>query len=476
LKYAIIDIETTGGSPRTEKITEIAIFIHDGKQVVDEFTTLINPERYIPPFITALTGISNEMVAHAPKFYEVAKEIVLRTEDAIFVAHNAPFDYGFVKEEFKNLGFDFQRKTLDTVRLSRKLIPGHASYSLGNICKDLGIQINGRHRAAGDALATVKLFEILLQKNGAFTQATDPEKYRQLKGIDSSAHRQLLEKLPDATGVYYLFDQDQQLIYIGKSVNIRSRVAQHLRNMGGKKVLEMRQRIADVSFELTGSELVALLLESDEIKKHKPIYNRLQRRSLFQYGLFTEYNTSGYITFSLKRISTQSGLPIASYVNMDEAKNHFSGLIERFELCQKLCGLYESEGACFHHGVGLCHGACMQLESNQSYNHRAKELIASFEFASPDFLLLDKGRTKTEKAVIRIKNGKYLGFGFADTEFLTEPDQLADSVKPKADNRDVQQIIRSYIRQGKYQQIILSDKTVFPSGRPYNQFIKKEKQ
>ncbi|HBO74948.1 MAG TPA: DNA polymerase III subunit epsilon, partial [Marinilabiliales bacterium] len=135
-----------------------------------------------------------------------------------------------------------------------------------------------------------------MQKNGAFTQATDPEKYRQLKGIDSSAHRQLLEKLPDATGVYYLFDQDQQLIYIGKSVNIRSRVAQHLRNMGGKKVLEMRQRIADVSFELTGSELVALLLESDEIKKHKPIYNRLQRRSLFQYGLFTEYNTSGYIT------------------------------------------------------------------------------------------------------------------------------------------------------------------------------------
>ncbi len=454
MKYAIIDIETTGGSPRTEKITEIAIFIHNGTEVIDEFTTLINPERYIPPYITALTGISNEMVADAPKFYEIAKEIVLRTEDAVFVAHNAPFDYGFIKEEFKNLGFDFQRKTLDTVRLSRKLIPGHASYSLGNICNDLGIQITGRHRAAGDALATVKLFEILLQKNGAFAQASEPEKYRQLKGIDSSAHQQILEKLPDATGVYYLFDHQQQIIYIGKSVNIRSRVAQHLRNTGGKKVLEMRQKIADVSFEITGSELVALLLESDEIKKFKPVYNRLQRRSLFQYGLFSEYNSQGYITISLKRITAKSGVPISSYANLDEAKNHFFGLIEKYELCQKLCGLYESEGGCFHHAVGLCHGACIEKEPNIGYNQRAMQLIASFEFSSPDFILIDKGRTKTEKSVIRVKNGNYLGFGFADIEFVNTHEQLADCIKPKADNRDVQQIIRSFIRQGKYQKFI----------------------
>jgi len=155
--YAILDIETTGGSPKTEKITEIAIYFHDGNQIVDEWSTLINPEKEIPYFITGLTGITNEMVANSPRFYEVAKEIVERTENHIIVGHNVSFDYGFIKSEFNHLGFEYNRDVLCTVRLSRKLIPGHKSYSLGKICKDLGIEITDRHRAAGDALATVKL-------------------------------------------------------------------------------------------------------------------------------------------------------------------------------------------------------------------------------------------------------------------------------------------------------------------------------
>ncbi|MBK8882472.1 MAG: 3'-5' exonuclease [Bacteroidales bacterium] len=163
--YAIIDIETTGGSSRIEKITEIAIYLHDGQQITGEFSSLINPERNIPYFITNLTGITNEMVEDAPRFYEVAKTIVELTEGRTFVAHNAKFDYSFIREEFKSLGFNFKRSLLDTVTLSRKLFPGHPSYSLGNICKDLNININGRHRAAGDALATVKLFEMLLERD-----------------------------------------------------------------------------------------------------------------------------------------------------------------------------------------------------------------------------------------------------------------------------------------------------------------------
>jgi DNA polymerase III subunit epsilon len=162
--YAIVDIETTGGSHKCEKITEIAIFVHDGEKVIREFSTLVNPEKSIPYFITNLTGITNEMVAHAPKFYEIAREVVEITENCIFVAHNVSFDYHFVREEFLNLGYDFQRETLCTVKLSRKFIPGKRSYSLGNICQELGIDINGRHRAAGDALATVKLFEVLLSE------------------------------------------------------------------------------------------------------------------------------------------------------------------------------------------------------------------------------------------------------------------------------------------------------------------------
>lgn len=162
--YAVVDIETSGGRAQVDKITEIAIYIHDGEKIVDEFSTLINPETYIPPFITRLTGINNDMVATAPKFYEVAKKIVLMTEGCLFVAHNAPFDYRFIQEEFKRLGYNYQRQTMCTVRMSRKIIPGMGSYSLGNLCQNLGITINNRHRAAGDALATTKLLELLLVK------------------------------------------------------------------------------------------------------------------------------------------------------------------------------------------------------------------------------------------------------------------------------------------------------------------------
>jgi DNA polymerase-3 subunit epsilon len=151
--YAIVDIETTGGSSRFEKITEIAIYQHDGEKITDKFISLINPERNIPYFITNLTGITNEMVEDAPKFYEIAKRIIEFTEDRIFVAHHARFDYSFIREEFKSLGYNFKRNILDTVTLGRKLLPGHRSYSLGNICRDLNIEINGRHRAEGDALA-----------------------------------------------------------------------------------------------------------------------------------------------------------------------------------------------------------------------------------------------------------------------------------------------------------------------------------
>ncbi|MCU0456863.1 MAG: 3'-5' exonuclease, partial [Bacteroidales bacterium] len=161
--YAIVDIETTGGSARLEKITEIAIYLHDGEKVTAEYSTLVNPERNIPYFITNLTGITNEMVENAPRFCEIAKDVVQLTEGRTFVAHNARFDYSFIRQEFKSLGYNYRRNLLDTVALSRKLYPGHRSYSLGNICRDLKITITGRHRASGDALATVKLFELLLK-------------------------------------------------------------------------------------------------------------------------------------------------------------------------------------------------------------------------------------------------------------------------------------------------------------------------
>lgn len=176
--YAIIDIETTGNSYKNGKITEIAIYQHNGFEITGSYSSLIHPEMDIPLFITNLTGINNKMVEHAPKFYEIAKKIVEMTAGRIFVAHNVQFDYKFVKQEFERLGYDYNCKTLCTVKLARKLLPGHPSYSLGKLCAELGIEINGRHRAAGDALATVKLFEILLQKNEFFNRSKSFGNYR----------------------------------------------------------------------------------------------------------------------------------------------------------------------------------------------------------------------------------------------------------------------------------------------------------
>jgi len=172
--FVIIDIETTGNNFRFSNITELAVYQHNGQKITNIYSTLINPGIDIPYYITRLTGIDNEMVKDAPKFHEVAKIIVELTAGRIFVAHNVKFDYGFLKEEFSRLGYNFNRKTLCTVQLARKLLPGHSSYSLGKLCSDLGIDINGRHRASGDALATVKLFEILLQKNELIQNSNNP--------------------------------------------------------------------------------------------------------------------------------------------------------------------------------------------------------------------------------------------------------------------------------------------------------------
>jgi DNA polymerase III subunit epsilon len=244
-QYAIIDIETTGLKAGQEKITEIAILIHDGQSVIEEFSTLINPEIKIPYYITQLTGINDQMVAGAPKFYEIAKQIIELTENLVIVGHNVNFDYSFLKAEFKSLGYDYQRKTLDTIKLSRKFIPGQPSYGLGKLCKALNIPNNSRHRAAGDAMATAKLFELL------FSFDTAPENIS-LKGTNSSLSKSLIENLPEKHGVYYFYDAAGNMIYVGKSNNIKSRVLQHLTNSSTRKAVEMKTNIADVDFKLTG--------------------------------------------------------------------------------------------------------------------------------------------------------------------------------------------------------------------------------
>jgi len=452
--YAIVDIETTGGSPRNHRITEIAVLLHDGNRIVREFSTLVYPECRIPYHISSLTGITDEMVAKAPRFCEIARELVELTEGASFVAHNVNFDYGFVQHEFSRLGYDYRRNKLCTVSLSRKLIPGHRSYSLGRLCEDLNIHINGRHRALGDAMATAVLFELLIK--------ADSETGRQLIGERAGETRLPLtidpaqiRELPQTPGVYYFYNAEGDLIYIGKSKNIQSRVFAHLRNENGSKAARMKNQIASLSYEETGNELIALLRESNEIKVYKPLYNRAQRRALFRYGLYSFRNQGGYICFFLDKTQDVKQSPLASYSTKAEARQALNNLIDDFRLCQHLCGLYPGDKGCFHYQIGLCKGACLGIESPAEYNSRAQAAEDQFAFGFENLIIIDRGRNPGEKAVVKIENGKYAGFGYFHSDFLVaDPTLPFHCIRTYPDNREVQQIIRQYLRKNKPEQLI----------------------
>jgi DNA polymerase III subunit epsilon len=453
--YAIIDIETTGGSARMEKITEIAVYLHDGTQITDEFVTLINPERNIPYFITNLTGITNEMVEDAPRFYEVAKKIVELTEGRTFVAHNARFDYSFIREEFKSLGFNYKRNILDTVALSRKLMPGHRSYSLGNLCKDLKITINGRHRAAGDALATVKLFEMLVARDSE-SAGKKPSILKNTK--TSKLHPNLdlakIETIPEEPGVYYFYNEKGDLIYIGKSRNLLQRINTHLSNNTTNRTMEMRDIIADIGWEQTGSELVALLKESYEIKKNKPIFNRAQRRTGFIWGIFSLIDNNGYINYRYGPVDDDE-IPVSIFTSKEKAKSKLNSLVERFNLCQKLSGLYETEGACFHYQVGICNGACIGKESSADYNERAEKAIEEFIFTRKNFFVIDRGRHAEERCAVKIVNGKYTGYGYFNINDIGFGlSAIHECIIQSIDNNEIHAILKQYLKSNKVERII----------------------
>ena len=449
--YAIIDIETTGGNPHRDRITEIAILLHDGKRIVREYDTLINPERKIPPFVSRMTGITDAMVAQAPRFYEVARQIIELTENAVFVAHNSSFDYHFIQSEFRSLGYEYTRQQLCTYKLSRKLMPGMESYGLGKLCNQLNIPNYSRHRAVGDAQATAILFDMLLEKQ--------PEGF--LNGGLLAGKRVIneipafIKNLPEKTGVYYLFDKAGEIIYIGKSNNIKKRVAGHFHANSSRKSLEMAGQIAEVNFEITGSELAALLLESDEIKKHQPLFNRRQRRHFFNFGLYSFTDSEGYINFRIEKTSHE-GYPIATFSNRDMGKEFLVNLIQEHQLCQNLCGVFGTQGACFYYSVKKCLGACLGLEPAEEYNRRAEAAMDKASMPYSNLLVVDKGRTELEKFLVLIAAGKVQAMGFVMPEQVQAftPANLENLISPAKDNRDARLIVSSFVRNKRVEKTI----------------------
>lgn len=442
MDYTIIDVETSG---KTNKITEISVFKYNGITVVDEFTSLVNPNCYIPDYITALTGIDNGTVANAPEFQDIAQQVLDITEGAIFVAHNVNFDYNVIRNEFKTINIDFTRKKLCTVRLSRKLLPGHNSYSLGKLCKALNININGRHRARGDAEATV----ILFQKLQAQEKARDVfnaflNKNNKEATLPPNLPRKVFNSLPNATGVYYFKNKKGEIIYVGKAKDIKKRVLSHFYSKA-QKSLNMVRETAHIDFELSGSELLALLMEDAAIKHHFPQYNKLAKRLPKGFSLFSYQDRNDVMHIAINN-SKATPNPILTTYSLQDARLLLERICTQFNLCPKFCHLQEGVSSCSHYFIKNCKGICKGKEDVKKYNKRVTNAICQIINDSQDLVIKEKGRHDNEEAFIVIKNGSYLGYGFIDNSIqITHEDELDHYLIKQKDNIDVQGILRSVL-------------------------------
>jgi DNA polymerase-3 subunit epsilon len=445
--YAILDIETTGGKYNEEGITEIAIYKYDGHEVVDQFISLINPEREIQPFVVNLTGINSNMLRNAPKFYEVAKRIVEITTDCILVAHNAQFDYRILSTEFRRLGFEYERKSLCTVELAKDLIPEQPSYSLGKLVRSLGIPLTDRHRASGDALATIKLFKMLIDKDTSKSIIQQSVRLNPKHQLEPR-HIDIIAELPAITGVYYIHKLDGEIIYIGKSKNIKKRINQHFTGTNPKSK-KIQALVTTVTYEATGSELVALLKESEEIKRNKPIFNRALRRTTFTHALYSFTDENNYINLKID-VADYRKKPITTFSNRQSGKSFIEKSIDDFKLCQKLTGVYKTKTSCFNYDIKTCEGACIQEELPKNYNKRVSALIEKNSYKNKNMVIIDKGREVDEKSAILIENGLFKGLGFFNLNYQINNIEVLESIiTPMDNNRDTQHIIQSYLRRKK---------------------------
>lgn len=439
--YAILDIESTGGKYNEEGIMEIAIHKFDGHKVVDKFIGLINPEREIQPFVVKLTGINNKMLRSAPKFHEVAKRIIEITDGAVIVAHNAQFDYRILRTEYRRLGYDFQRKTLCTVDLSKKLLPDAESHSLGKLVRSLGIPMSDRHRANGDAIATLKLFKLLLDKDSEKTIIKEVIR-EESQGELSPTQLDIISDLPSKTGVYYMHDKDGEIIFLGKTKDIKKRVNQHFTNVG-QLARKLQKETKKVSHELTGSELVAILKEYQELKRTKPKYNTITKKKLFSHVINFSKNGTPHITLDIVQNKFQKEQKIG-FNGVPSAKSFLNKISAEFELCPTSLGL---DVICERAKNG-CVDGCADIEDVFEYNQKIEAAFYKYSVIDKSIALLDQGREIGERSLILIKNGALKGFGYVELNHQINNIHILESIiTPISSDENTSFIIESYLRK-----------------------------
>ncbi|QCX52996.1 PolC-type DNA polymerase III [Elizabethkingia sp. JS20170427COW] len=358
--YAVVDIESNGAPFHKESIIEIAIFLYNGHEIIDQFISLVNPEDNISHFVQKLTGISPKMVRTAPKFHEIARRIIEITNDATIVGHNVDFDYRMLRQSFHRLGYDFRKETLDTIPLAKKLIPNEASYSLGKLSKSLGIPLTDRHRASGDARATVELLKILMAKDQE-KEIIKKQKEAKVSNNFSRKISELTEFLPTEKGMIYFQNKKGEILFTDYSQNIYQ-TAVKIFNSKVKKWDKVKTETSQIQYEFTGTELIAklILLQKSTRKMVSPPFGLYFREGKYEV-LKTRNQGNAILYFK----SFSQGEKVLNYIHEKEEFQDNPTALEQY----------------------------LSLE------HR-------------DELWIGNGRTKAEKSFLLLEKGKLSAYGY----------------------------------------------------------------
>jgi DNA polymerase-3 subunit epsilon len=465
--YAIVDIETTGGYAARNGIIEISVKVFDGKSIVEQFETLVNPEQQIPRYIQVFTGIDNEMVQHAPRFEDIARDLYYLLNDKIFVAHNVNFDYSFIKHSLEAYGYTLNAKKLCTVRLSRQVFPGLQSYSLGNLCRSLDIKLLNRHRAGGDAAATAILFQKIFQLNFNAIEIS-LKKTSKEQTLPPNVPKEHFTNLPYGPGVYYFHDSKGKVIYVGKAKNIKSRVNSHFCNNAAKRQKQNFVRhVFAISFQSTATELMAAILESTEIKRLWPQFNFSQKGPEDTYGIFMYEDQNGYMRLAIEKKRRNSN-PVYTFHYKVDAHGVLKKLLKDFALCPKLCFIQTDNEKCEGMLEHYCLGACEKTEQPFIYNERVLNAVACLT-KRPSYVVLDKGLTNEDLSCIMVLKGSFFGMGYLPKNFddITEQ-SIAPYIKPYKENSFIKTLLGSFINKYPKGVRVLEDLTLPFQGEGLN--------
>ncbi|OJU88207.1 hypothetical protein BGO17_04530 [Candidatus Saccharibacteria bacterium 49-20] len=450
LPAVFVDIETNGGNGDRGRITEIALIRVEEGEVVEEYTTLINPGSPIPYWITRLTGITNDDLVDAPYFDEVAGEIARILDGAIFVAHNVRFDFSFVKRQLEAVGYTFRPKLFCTVRMSRALYPENKGHSLEKIIARHGISVDDRHRAYADAKAIYDFTKLAIKEKGFDAFQASYLLQTKTKTLPPNIDEAQFARIPQTPGVYIFEDDEGRPLYVGKSVNLRARVMSHFAN-DTKIAKEMKLSLGShsISFIETDTEIEALLLESAKVKELQPIHNRLLRRKTQQAVLVKQENGDGYTTIEIESrdLSDETELDkiYGVYTSRMKAKGQLESLTKTFQLCPKLVGLEKAVGACFRYHLGFCKGACIGKEPAELYNRRVEYALERSRIEAWPFKGELAVTISPTKALI-VDQWVIKGYVTALEDGSTHMERLINGF-----DMDTYKILRAYLRNHKAQ-------------------------